>query len=73
MTTALFILAIIVGFAVLLWGTDYFVDAAASIATNFGISPLIVGLTIVGFGSSAPEMLVSTRRDVLNVLSVVSC
>ncbi|HDY84967.1 MAG TPA: calcium/sodium antiporter, partial [Methylophaga sp.] len=59
MITALFILAIIVGFAILIWGADRFVDGAASIATNFGISPLIVGLTIVGFGTSAPEMLVS--------------
>jgi len=59
MTTAFFILAIIAGFAVLIWGADRFIDGAASIATNLGISPLIVGLTIVGFGTSAPEMLVS--------------
>ena len=59
MTTALFIVAIIAGFAVLIWGADRFVDGAANIATNFGISPLIVGLTIVGFGTSAPEMLVA--------------
>lgn len=59
MTTALLILAIIVGFTVLIWGANYFIDGAANIATNFGVSPLIVGLTIVGFGTSAPEMLVS--------------
>ena len=59
MTTALFIIAIITGFAVLIWGADRFIDGAASIATNLGIPPLIVGLTIVGFGTSAPEMLVS--------------
>ncbi len=59
MTTALFVLAIIAGFAVLIWGADRFVDGAANIATNLGVSPLIVGLTIVGFGTSAPEMLVS--------------
>lgn len=59
MTTALFVLAIIAGFTVLIWGADRFVDGAANIATNFGVSPLIVGLTIVGFGTSAPEMLVS--------------
>lgn len=59
MTTALFVLAIIAGFAILIWGADRFVDGAANIATNFGVSPLIVGLTIVGFGTSAPEMLVS--------------
>ncbi|KKM92976.1 hypothetical protein LCGC14_1213090 [marine sediment metagenome] len=59
MTTILFIVAIIAGFAILIWGADRFVDGAANIATNFGVSPLIVGLTIVGFGTSAPEMLVS--------------
>ena len=59
MTTVLFIIAIVAGFAVLIWGADRFVDGAANIATNFGVSPLIVGLTIVGFGTSAPEMLVS--------------
>ena len=59
MTTILFISAIIAGFGILIWGADRFVDGAANIATNFGVSPLIVGLTIVGFGTSAPEMLVS--------------
>lgn len=59
MTTFYFIAAIIVGFAILIWGADRFVDGAANIARNLGVSPLIVGLTIVGFGTSAPEMLVS--------------
>jgi cation:H+ antiporter len=59
MTSILFIVAIVAGFAVLIWGADRFIDGAANIATNFGVAPLIVGLTIVGFGTSAPEMLVS--------------
>lgn len=59
MTTLFFILAIVAGFAVLIWGADRFIDGAANIASNLGVSPLIVGLTIVGFGTSAPEMLVS--------------
>lgn len=59
MTATLFIVAIIIGFAILIWGADRFVDGAANIASNYGISPLIVGLTIVGFGTSAPEMLVA--------------
>lgn len=59
MTTALFILAIIIGFSVLIWGAERFIDGAANIAANYGVPPLIVGLTIVGFGTSAPEMLVS--------------
>lgn len=53
------IAAIAAGFVVLVWAADRFVLGAASIARNFGVSPLVVGLTIVGFGTSAPEMLVS--------------
>lgn len=59
MTTFYFIAAVIIGFAILIWGADRFVDGAANIARNLGVSPLIIGLTIVGFGTSAPEMLVS--------------
>ena len=51
--------AIIVGFALLVWGADRFVFGASGIARKLGVSPLIIGLTIVGFGTSAPEMLVS--------------
>jgi len=52
-------LAIIAGFALLVWGADRFVVGASATARNLGVSPLIIGLTIVGFGTSAPEMLVS--------------
>jgi cation:H+ antiporter len=55
----LWIVAIIGGFAVLVWSADRFVVGAAALARNHGISPLIIGLTIVGLGTSAPEMLVS--------------
>jgi cation:H+ antiporter len=54
-----FLLAIIGGFVFLVWGADRFVVGAAATARNLGVSPLIIGLTIVGFGTSAPEMLVS--------------
>lgn len=64
MTSILFIVAIVVGFAILIWGAERFVDGAANIATNLGVPPLIVGLTIVGFGTSAPEMLVSALAAV---------
>jgi cation:H+ antiporter len=53
------ILAIIGGFVLLVWGADRFVAGASATARNLGVSPLIIGLTIVGFGTSAPEMLVS--------------
>ncbi len=52
-------IAIIGGFALLVWGADRFVVGASATARNLGVSPLIIGLTIVGFGTSAPEMLVS--------------
>lgn len=57
------VLAIIAGFALLVWGADSFVNGAASLARNFGVSPLLIGLTIVGFGTSAPEILVSTMAS----------
>lgn len=53
------VLAIIVGLAVLVWGADRFVVGAAATAYNLGIPPLVIGITVVGFGTSAPEMLVS--------------
>ncbi len=52
-------LAVLAGFALLVWGADRFVIGAAATARNMGISPLVIGLTIVGFGTSAPEMLIS--------------
>ena len=52
-------LAVIVGFVFLVWGADRFVHGAAATARNLGISPMIIGLTIVGIGTSAPEILVS--------------
>ncbi len=50
---------IIIGIALLVWSADRFTDGAAAVARNFGVSPLIVGLTIVAIGSSAPEIGVS--------------
>lgn len=55
----LFTLATIVGLIILTWSADRFVDGASGLANNFGISPMIIGLTIVAFGTSAPEMMVS--------------
>ena len=47
------------GLALLTWGADRFVHGAASAARNLGIAPLLIGLTIVAFATSAPEILVS--------------
>ena len=52
-------LAILLGFVILIWSADLFVAGAASIARNLGMSPIIIGLTIVSLGTSAPEVLVS--------------
>lgn len=53
------ILLLVLGFAMLVKGADWFVDGAAGLATKFGIPQLVVGLTIVAMGTSAPEAAVS--------------
>lgn len=55
----LYFAMVISGISLLVWSADRFTDGAAAIARNFGIPPLIVGLTIVAMGSSAPEVIVS--------------
>ncbi len=57
MTYLLFVL----GLLGLFFGGEFLVRGASSIARRFGISPLVIGLTIVGFGTSAPELLVSVN------------
>lgn len=53
------IFSLLIGLIVLVWSADKFVLGAAATARNFGMSPLLIGLTIVSFGTSAPEILVS--------------
>lgn len=53
------ILAILVGFVLLVWSADRFVDGAAATAGHLGVPSLLIGIVIVGFGTSAPEMVVS--------------
>ncbi|MCZ4368868.1 sodium:calcium antiporter, partial [Sulfitobacter dubius] len=45
--------------ALLVWSADRFVDGAAASANHAGMPPLLVGMLVVGFGTSAPEMIVS--------------
>ena len=59
MEVLLQILLVIVGFVMLVKGADWFVDGAAGIAERFGIPQLVIGLTIVAMGTSAPEAAVS--------------
>lgn len=58
------LLVIPIGFYVLIWSADRFVEGASALAKNFGVPPLIIGLTIVGFATSAPEMLISALAAV---------
>lgn len=53
-------LAILAGLALLVWSADRFVEGASATATHYAVPPLLVGMLIVGFGTSAPEMVVST-------------
>ena len=53
------ILAIGAGLILLLWSASKFVDGAAATARYLGMSPLLIGMLIIGFGTSAPEMIVS--------------
>ncbi|KDM89922.1 calcium/sodium antiporter [Photobacterium galatheae] len=55
--------AILLGFALLVWSADRFVDGAAASAGHMGMPPLLIGMVIVGFGTSAPEMVVSAMAS----------
>lgn len=54
-----FWVALVVGFLLLMWSADRFVLGSAATARNLGIAPIIIGMTIMGFGTSAPEILVA--------------
>lgn len=55
------IVYILVGFVLLIKGGDFLVEGAVSIAKRANLSPMVIGLTIVGFGTSSPELLVSIQ------------
>lgn len=60
------IVAVIIGLVVLVWSADRFVDGAVGIARFMGMSTLLIGIIIVGFGTSAPEMVVSALSALQN-------
>lgn len=60
------IVAVVLGLAVLVWSADKFVDGAVGVARFFGMSTLLIGMVIVGFGTSAPEMVVSALSAMEN-------
>lgn len=53
------IIAVLVGLGLLVWSADRFVEGASATANQLGVSTLIIGITIIGFGTSAPEILIS--------------
>jgi cation:H+ antiporter len=57
------ILALLAGLALLVWSADRFVEGSASTARHFGMPPLLIGMVVVGFGTSAPEMVVSAMSS----------
>ena len=56
-----YVILLIIGFIVLIKGADIFVDGASSVAGSFKVSKMLIGLTIVAFGTSAPEFAVSVK------------
>ena len=69
---ALNLFLICVGFVGLVWSADLFLSGAASTATNFGIPKLVIGLTVVSLGTSAPEIVVAiiASQEGSNLLAV---
>lgn len=83
------IILLVVGFVVLIKGADIFVDGASNLARNFKLSKMLIGLTIVAFGTSAPEFAVSIQSilsgsgeivlgnvvgsNILNILLILGC
>ena len=58
------LLEVVAGLILLIWGADRFVHGAAATARNLGVQPLLIGLTVVAFATSAPEILVSIDASV---------
>ena len=64
MSLFLCIVFLVVGLVLILWGASALTDGASAIARRMGVSELIVGLTVVSFGTSAPELTISVMRAV---------
>src|SRR6188768_1997630 len=52
---------VILGIAILYWGAEWLIRGSASVARAFGVKPLVVGLTVVAYGASAPELAIATK------------
>jgi cation:H+ antiporter len=62
----LYLFSILAGIVLLVWGADKMVLGAAAMAENLGVSTMLIGLTVVGFATSAPEILVSATAAIRN-------
>lgn len=58
------VIMLLIGFVMLIYGADKLVDAASSLAANFGIPNIVIGLTVVAFGTSAPELVVNVFASI---------
>ena len=58
------VIMLLIGFVMLIYGADKLVDAASSLASNFGIPNIVIGLTVVAFGTSAPELVVNVFASI---------
>ncbi len=61
MGTALNVACLVLGIGILYWGAEWLIRGSAAIARAFGVKPLVVGLTVVAYGASAPELAVATK------------
>ncbi len=59
-TLILPVITLLIGLALLVWSSDIFIDGAANISLHMNISPLIIGVVVLGFGTSMPEIVVAT-------------
>lgn len=55
------ILLVVAGIAILYWGAEWLIRGSAQVARAFGVKPLVVGLTVVAYGTSAPELAIATK------------
>jgi cation:H+ antiporter len=63
---ALDIAELLLGIAILYWGAEWLIRGSAAIARAFGVKPLVIGLTVVAYGTSAPELAVATKTALTN-------
>lgn len=64
------VILLLFGFALLIYGAEILVKGASRIASELGMSPILVGLTVVAFGTSAPELFVSAEAALLDKVDV---